>query len=74
MIDTDAVRNWFALPHLEIGETTLMPDGKATQALLEIETRGLQGAWTQLAATCAAPSNSAGRMIEAPGAPNAPAL
>jgi hypothetical protein len=74
MIDTDAVRNWFALPHLEIGETTLMPDGKATQARFEIETRGLQGAWTQLAATCAAPSNSARHMIETPGTPNAPAL
>jgi hypothetical protein len=74
MIETDAIRNWFALPRLQVGESTLMPDGKATQAVLEIDTRGLQGAWTQLSATCAAPPSSAKHMIDVPGTPSAPAL
>ena len=74
MIDTDAVRNWFALPRLQVGESTLTPDGKATQAVLEIDTRGLEGAWIQLSATCAAPPSSAKHMIDLPGPPNAPAL
>jgi hypothetical protein len=70
----DAMKNLFALPRIEVGESTAMPDGKATQTMFEIETRGLESAWTQLSATCAAPPSSAKRTIEVPGMPNAPAL
>jgi hypothetical protein len=74
VIATDAVRNWFVLPGIEIGEGRLLPDGKSTQSIFEIDTRGLEGAWAQLAATCAAPPSSAGRTIGVPGMPNPPAL
>jgi hypothetical protein len=73
-IASDALKNLFAVPHLQVGEITLMPDGKSTQAILEIETRGLEGAWTQLSATCAAPPSSARRTIDVPGIAKAPAL
>jgi hypothetical protein len=62
------------VPHLEVGESTLLPDGQTTEAMFEIETSGLERAWTELSATCAAPPSSARRTIEVPGAPNAPAL
>jgi hypothetical protein len=74
VIATDAVRNWFVLPGIEIGEGRLLPDGKSTQSIFEIDTRGLEGAWSQLVATCAAPPSSAGRTIGVPGMPNPPAL
>jgi hypothetical protein len=70
----DAVRKLFALPHLEVGESTLLPDGKATQAMFEIETSGLASAWTQLSATCVAPPSSAYPIIGVPATPNRPAL
>jgi hypothetical protein len=74
VLAADAVKNLFALPRLEVGESTLMPDGKATQAMFEIETRGLDNAWTQLSAICAVPPSSAQRTIDVPGTPKAPAL
>jgi hypothetical protein len=74
VIATDAVRNWFALPRLQVGENTLMPDGRAIHAMFEIDTRGLEGAWTRLSATCANPPSSAKHAIDLPGTPNAPAL
>jgi hypothetical protein len=74
VIAPDALKNLFAVPHLQVGESTLMPDGKSTQAIFEIETRGLEGAWTQLSATCTATPSSAGRTIEVPGVPKAPPL
>jgi hypothetical protein len=51
-IASDAVNNWFAVPRLGMGQSTLLPDGKTTSFFLEIETRGLERAWTQLSATC----------------------
>jgi hypothetical protein len=73
-IASDELKNFFAAPHLQVGEITPLPDGKSTQAIFEIETRGLEGAWTQLSATCAAPPSSAGRSIDVPGMAKAPAL
>ena len=58
-IASDAVKNLFAVPRLEMGQSTLLPDGKATSSFLEIETRGLERAWTQLSATCPAATVSA---------------
>jgi hypothetical protein len=73
VLAADAVKSLFALPRLEVGESTLMPDGKASQAMFEIETLGLDGAWRQLSATCAAPPSSAQHTIDV-GAPKPPAL
>jgi hypothetical protein len=70
----DAVKSLFALPRLEVGESTLASDGRAIQAMFEIETRGLESAWPQLSAICAALPSSAQHTIEVPGAPKAPAL
>jgi hypothetical protein len=58
-IASDAVKNLFAVPRLGMGQSTLLPDGKATSFFLEIETRGLEQAWTQLSATCLAATVSA---------------
>ena len=55
-IASDAMKNFFAVPRLRMGESTLLPDGKAISSFFEIETRGLEPAWTQLAATCPAAS------------------
>jgi hypothetical protein len=58
-IASDAVKNLFAVPRLGMGQSTLLPDGKATSFFLEIETRGLEPAWTQLSASCPAATVSA---------------
>ena len=70
----DAVKSLFALPHLEVGESTLMPDGKATRVMFEIETNGLDSAWSRLSAVCPAPPSSAQHTIDVPDAAKAPAL
>lgn len=54
VLKSDEVKALFAQPRLEVGENTLTSDGKATQALFEIDTRGLEVGWTQLSAVCAA--------------------
>jgi hypothetical protein len=69
VIASDAVKNLFAPPRLQVGESTVMPDGKTTEVLFEIETRGLKTTWTQLSATCATPPNSAKRTIDVPARP-----
>lgn len=53
VITTDAMKDLVAVPHLGIGQSTVMPDGTTTSFHFEIETRGLEAAWTELAATCA---------------------
>jgi hypothetical protein len=73
-IAAEALRNWFVPPRLQVGEGMLTPDGKVTKTMFEIETSGLEGVWTQLAATCAGPPGSVKRTIEVPGMANAPAL
>ena len=54
IITPDAMKNFFAAPRLGIGQKTVLPDGKATSSFFEIETRGLESAWTQLSAACQA--------------------
>lgn len=74
VIAADAVKNLFLPPHLEVGESTSMPDGKASRAMFEIETRGFEGAWAQLSTTCATLPGSAQRTLNVPGAAKEPAL
>lgn len=54
VIKRDAVKDLFAQSRLQVGESTFKPDGKTTDKLFDIETLGLEGAWTQLSAACAA--------------------
>jgi hypothetical protein len=69
----EAVKHLFEVPRLEAGERTQLPDGKTTEAMFEIATDGLERAWTDLAATCAAAPGSAAHTIEMPMVPNASA-
>jgi hypothetical protein len=62
-----------AAGHLQIGEGTLTPDGKAKQATFEIDTDGLQRGWTQLLASCSAAPKAAGPVIAWPASVPAPA-
>jgi hypothetical protein len=49
------MKNLFAVPRLGMGQSTLLPDGKATSSsFFEIETRGHESAWTKLSAICLA--------------------
>jgi len=54
VIKRDAVKDLFAQSRLQVGESTLKPDGKTTDRLFDIETLGLESAWAQLSAACAA--------------------
>jgi hypothetical protein len=61
-----------AAPHLQIGEATLTADGKASHEMFDIDTGGLEPAWTQLFASCPTAPNSARPGIAAPGPIAAP--
>ncbi len=52
-IAIDALKTWFATPIVKVGESASMQDGKAPQAIFDIETRDLERAWAQLAKSCA---------------------
>ena len=56
-----------AAPRLQMGEGTLTPEGKTNLASFDIDTNGLEPAWTQLLASCPAAPNSAKPMIAWPG-------
>jgi hypothetical protein len=55
-----------AAPHLQIGEGRLMPDGKTSQQIFEIDTSGLEPAWMQLFASCPASPNNTRPAIASP--------
>jgi hypothetical protein len=48
-----------AASRLQMGEGTSMPDGKTSLAIFEIDTNGLEAAWTQLWSSCPAAPNNA---------------
>jgi hypothetical protein len=58
-IASEAMKSVLAASHLQMGEGTLMPDGKTDQSLFDIDTIGLEPAWTKLVATCPAAPNPA---------------
>jgi hypothetical protein len=69
VITSDMMKSFFAVPRLGMGQSTLLPDGKSSSSLLiEIETRGLESAWTQLLASCQAPQAKAGFKWSSPPA------
>ena len=54
VITADGMKSLLTVPRLETGESTLLPDGKTTSTVLEIDTRGLEPAQAQLSAACQA--------------------
>jgi hypothetical protein len=54
IITPDTMKSLFAVSRLGMGQSTLLPDGRATSSFFEIETRGLESAWTKLSAICRA--------------------
>ena len=56
-IASDPMKTVLAASHLQMGEGTLMPDGKTNQEIFDIDTSGLEPAWTQLFASCPAAPN-----------------
>jgi hypothetical protein len=63
-ITSAGIKTILAAPHLQMGEGTLMADGKTNQELFEIDIIGLEPAWTQLFASCpAAPNNVRPRVV-----------
>ena len=72
-IGSDAMKMLLAASHLQIGEGTLMPDGKTTREIFDIDTSGLEAAWTQLLASCPAAPTNVRPAIASPGLVSAPA-
>jgi hypothetical protein len=73
-IASDAMKTVLAASHLQMGEATSMPDGRTSQEMFDIDTMGLEPAWTQLVATCpAAPNPAAPASARAATAPPAAA-
>jgi hypothetical protein len=55
----DPMKGMLAASRLQMGEGTLMPDGKTSVAIFEIDTNGLEAGWAQLRSSCpAAPNNT----------------
>jgi hypothetical protein len=62
-----------AVPYLQMGEGTLMPDGKTNLTMFDVDTNGLEPAWTALLASCPAAPVSARPAVALPNASAAPA-
>jgi len=71
VITSDAMKNFFAVPRLGMGQSILLPGGKASSSsFFEIKTRGLESAWTQLSAICQAAQAKAGLKWPSPLPPS----
>ncbi len=58
-IAPDTMKAVLAASHLQMAEATLGPDGKSSQELFDIDTVGLEPAWTELVEKCPAAPNPA---------------
>ena len=67
-----AMNTLLALPHLQMAEATPLVDGKTNQEIFDIDTSGLEPAWTKLLASCPVP-NSVKPVIASPNPTSAPA-
>jgi hypothetical protein len=72
-IASAAMKTVLAAPHLQMGEGTLMADGKTSQELFDIDTIGLEPAWTQLFASCSAAPNNVRPRVVSPDLTSVPA-
>jgi hypothetical protein len=70
-IASDAMQSMLTASHLQMGEGTSAPDGKASQALFDIDTVGLAPAWTKLSVSCSAAPTHAIETIAPPVTPEA---
>ena len=66
-IASDAMKSMLTASHLQMGEGTSTPDGKTGQALFDIDTAGLEPAWTKLSASCPAGAPGAQPVMPSPG-------
>jgi hypothetical protein len=71
-IASTAMKAVLAAPHLQMGGR-LLPDGKTSQEIFEIDTSGLEPAWMQLFASCPALPNNTRPAIASPDLTPAPA-
>jgi hypothetical protein len=72
-IASDAMKSVLSVSHLQVGEGTLTPDGKTRQEIFDIDTSGLEPAWTRLAVSCPVRPNSARPAMASPDVTSAPA-
>ena len=66
-IASDAMKSMLTASHLQMGEGTSTPDGKTGHALFDIDTAGLEPAWTKLSASCPAGAPGAQPVVLSPG-------
>jgi hypothetical protein len=70
-ISPDPMKTLLAAPHLQIDEATAMPDGKDNRSSFQIDTSGLEPAWTELLTSCPA-AETARPPTAAPDPPSDP--
>jgi len=69
----DAMKAMLSAPTLQMGEGTSSADGKSRLATFDIDTSGLEQAWTQLMASCPAAPVYAKPVVSSPSVNAAPA-
>jgi hypothetical protein len=69
----ETVKSLIAMPGLRMAENTSTQDGRTTEIISEINSRGFEGAWTRLSATCEVPAGSTAGAIGSPDVATAPA-
>ena len=72
-IASAAMNTLLAVPQLQMAEATLLPDGKTSQEIFDIDAGGLEPAWTKLLASCPVAPSSVKPMIASPSPTSAPA-
>jgi hypothetical protein len=72
-IASAAMNTLLAVPQLQMAEATLLPDGKTSQEIFDIDAGGLEPAWTKLLASCSAAPSSVKPTIASPSLTSAPA-
>jgi hypothetical protein len=48
----DALNTLFSMPHAQIEENALLPDGTAARSTVELDATGLEDAWKKVSASC----------------------
>ncbi|SDR94501.1 hypothetical protein [Bradyrhizobium canariense] len=72
-IASDTMKAVLAASHLQIGEGASMSEGKTSLATFDIDTNGMEAAWTQFLASCPAAPANAKSVIASPGLTFSPA-
>jgi hypothetical protein len=72
-IAPDAMKAMLSAPTLQMGEATSSADGKTRQSTFDIDTSGLEPAWTQLLTSCPAAPVHAKPVYPSPSVSAAPA-